>query len=182
MGVDIYGREPTSETGRYFRKAWGGWSPILNVMRRFVPAATMETCKHWGTNDGDGLDDANSKNAAASLEEAIESGALDAFIEDQNLRLDNLPNEECRLCHGTGIRTDAIGEDSRFTDKICDEIEPRWTLFAGQPHPRAGQKGWCNGCNGRGYDRPNECLRYYEREAVDRWVEFLKECGGFNIH
>jgi hypothetical protein len=51
----------------------------------------------------------------------------------------------------------------------------------GVPHPRAGQHGWCNGCDGRGFYRPPEESYYLEPDDVREFIGFLRACGGFRI-
>jgi hypothetical protein len=55
-----------------------------------------------------------------------------AFTEPKN------ETEECSLCHGSGVRTDQIGQDMGQPTRT-------WTDAEGVTHI-----GWCNGCEGTG--------------------------------
>lgn len=48
--------------------------------------------------------------------------------------------ETCFLCHGSGVRRDKLGIEAGQTKK----------KITAKGHPRFGQIGWCNGCEGVG--------------------------------
>lgn len=56
----------------------------------------------------------------------------------------------CEFCKGTGVRKDEIAASSGT--HLREITEPN--------HPRFGERGWCNGCDGRGM-RLNWDLRPY---------------------
>ena len=91
-------------------------------------------------------------------------------------QLATLPDRQCRSCGGTGIRTDdralALGQHLRI-------IGP--DTGAETSHPRFGQSGWCNGCDGVGRVRPSETQYRVEAGDVIEIVAFLRACGGFEI-
>jgi hypothetical protein len=51
MGMDVYGRNPKDEDGKYFRSGGGSWDPLQTLM---IAAGWVEAIA-WGTNDGLGL-------------------------------------------------------------------------------------------------------------------------------
>ena len=55
MGMDICGRNPTEECGVYFRNTVWWWHPLAVYCITVAPDICA-ACKHWHTNDGDGLD------------------------------------------------------------------------------------------------------------------------------
>lgn len=113
---------------------------------------------------------------AAALEEKLDTGDVDAWIEIRNVELAQLPNEICDLCEGTGIRTDEIGRKMGQPDKVIGTNTPP------EPNrPRYGEKGWCNGCNGKGWNPAFAKSYEVDRNDVEEFVAFLKECGGFEI-
>jgi hypothetical protein len=65
-----------------------------------------------------------------------------------------------------GMPTKRIGTDSRQPDT----------------HPRFGQLGWCNGCDGRGDQEAAEAMYPFSVENVEEWASFLEACGGFEIN
>jgi hypothetical protein len=151
--MDVYGKEPTAEVGKYFRRNAWGWRPLATLCTTLCPKET-QGCIHWQSNDGDGLDATGAKALAAALQDKINQGAVKAYIEIRNAELSAMPHEPCRFCEGSGIRRDAVGVGMKQPDrKVPDSAEWR-----GGKHPRAGQMGWCNGCDGRGFDRPFRLL------------------------
>jgi hypothetical protein len=49
-------------------------------------------------------------------------------------------------------------------------------------HPRAGETGWCNGCDGLGKRRPMSTWYTLDMEDLTEWADFLEASGGFKIH
>ena len=129
MGMDVYGKRPRSEEGKYFRNNVWWWRPLANYAR-FVAPTICAKCKHWDTNDGDGLNDSNSRLLAGMLEAEVESGRCAAYEKEYEATRAAMPKETCEICHGTGARTDDIGKQHGL-DK----------------------PGGCNGCGGEGKTR-----------------------------
>jgi DnaJ-class molecular chaperone len=73
--------------------------------------------------------------------------------------LESLPDEECKICEGTGIRNDELGKQERAKD-------PSYT---------------CNGCKGKG-SRDNFYRLYpFHVDNVLAFGEFCAQSGGFKI-
>ena len=64
MGMDIYGDAPTAPEGEYFRRNVSGWIPFAELVTTLCPDEAAP-CRHWGSNDGDGLDAAGAAALAA---------------------------------------------------------------------------------------------------------------------
>jgi hypothetical protein len=173
--MDVYGKRPKSETGEYFRRNVWGWRPLADYVLASHPVRASG-CRYWQSNDGAGLGPAASEGLARDLEEDIANGAAAAYVAARDARLAGLPNEPCKHCGGTGIRTDAVGLNMRQPSRVIDE---KWSHKP--DHPRYGQVGWCNGCDGRGWDRPVETFYSLEVEDIRDFAAFLRDCGGFEI-
>lgn len=171
MGMDVYGTNPSAPEGEYFRRNVWGWHPLATLCEEMVPDIA-EHCESWHSNDADGLDGALAEALAKRLEATFENGTLKEYLDTRNAALARLPNETCPQCHGTGIRTDAIGVSGGQPERIIDH----------PGHPRHGEKGWCNGCDGRGSNRPWATHYLVDARDVSEFVAFLKTCGGFEIH
>ena len=52
--MDAFGKNPTSETGEYFRANIWWWGNLASYCCTATPEITKH-CTHWGSNDGDGL-------------------------------------------------------------------------------------------------------------------------------
>jgi hypothetical protein len=182
MGMDVIGKNPSSETGEYFRANVWWWRPIAEISIHFAPEVCAK-CEHWGSNDGDGLDAEGSKVLAEALQGAIEKGLVGDYIKDRERQLAALPLVPCEFCKGTGVRTDDVGIKHGLPETMITAEYLAMSRFAENPesHPRFGQKGSCNGCHGAG-NNPDWRTRYpASLEAVQEWVAFLKDCGGFEI-
>ncbi len=71
MGMDVCGRKPRSDTGKYFRNNIWWWHPLASFCEYVAPDITAG-CKYWHSNDGDGLKAAASVALANKLQEAID--------------------------------------------------------------------------------------------------------------
>jgi hypothetical protein len=85
VGMDVYGKGPRSDAGKWFGTNNSEWFPLATYCCDVAPEIT-QACKCWWSNDGDGLDDTSAIALADVLEEEIESGRT-AFYES---RLDRL--------------------------------------------------------------------------------------------
>lgn len=170
MGMDVFGKHPTSEEGRYFRRSVWGWRPLAQCLTTLAPKETAG-CRYWQSNDGDGLDAAGSIRLAAKIKALQGRGMIRAYVKTRNEALDRLPDEPCRFCDGSGVRRDKVGVEMG---------QP--SLVIGDPtHPRHGETGWCNGCDGVGHVRPHEAAYTLDEEDVEDFRRFLEACGGFEI-
>jgi hypothetical protein len=66
MGMDVIGKAPTSDHGKYFRRNIWGWHPLADAVQKIAPEICAK-CKYWHYNDGDGLDDKNSRALARAI-------------------------------------------------------------------------------------------------------------------
>ena len=170
--MDVYGKNPTAEAGQYFRRNVWGWRPLWQYVENVHPEIAG-LVKHGYSNDGDGLDDENSLELASLLRTDITSGVVAEYVSARNQILADLPRDECDLCNGSGIRTDAIGVENGMPEHKLDEAV---AIVLGRTH------GWCNKCRGEGVV-DNFLLNYFLDETdIAEFAEFLEACGGFGIH
>ena len=159
MGMDITGRKPTGERGQYFRNNVWWWHPLADYCITVAPDICA-ACKHWHTNDGDGLDAAGAVALAEALENEISAKRTENFERWHTSAREMAPNEPCNICAGTGVRTP-------------------------DPHRDAGdlKEGGikCNKCQGSGYVRPWASHYPFSTENVAGFIAFLRESGGFSI-
>lgn len=194
IGVDAYlklspDERPWDQTrpGRYFQRAWWGWRALADFLCDNFHDITS-ACLHWQSNDGDGLNAFQSVRLADALDRMIETGRAARAVEARTAALRALPHEDCPLCGGTGVRTDGIADevDAHQRQRQRDMTIPEdavWETPDGQTlqHPRAGATGWCNGCDGRGVRRPNECRYDFTVEDLKEFAVFARHSGGFAI-
>lgn len=164
MGMDVYGQSPTSTTGRYFRNSMGWWAGLAQFLVTCYPTLTA-ACEYWGSNDGDGLDAPASAALANAIDRDMHSGQVDDYAAEHARMCAGLPDHQCDLCEGTGVRTDAIGHRYGF-DK---------------PRDRATGRGGCNGCHGTGRQGHPLAEIPFSTDNVRAFAAFLHDCGGFQI-
>ena len=165
--------------GRYFQTSWWSWRALADFICETFPEIASH-CTYWHSNDGDGLNAATSVRLADGLDRMIADGSMADLIEMRRARIRNLPLRECFICHGSGVRTDELGtKDGQPFKVIPEDAKDAWDEG---PHPRAGQTGWCNGCDGRGNRLPRDADYPLELDQVKRFSEFCRHSGGFEIH
>ncbi len=172
MGMDLYGRKPLNEKGEYFRNNVWYWRPLANFIIDHYPDIAKK-CKSWQTNDGFGLGITDTKKLIAALEKDLELGLIKIHEDKFNEVRSEIPLEVCDICKGSGIRTDKLGEELGFSNKKLDKAE---AVKFGR------EKGWCNGCNGRGKTEKCESFYQFTTENVEEFVEFLRYSGSFKIY
>lgn len=174
MGMDVYGKAPRAPEGEYFRASVWSWRPLAVLLVTLSPELTAP-CKYWQSNDGDGLGDNDASALGVLLQRRLDDGTVDAILQAWKRQQAALPRLHCSICDGSGIRSDAVGTAMGQPQQACPDDDD------GKPHPRAGQLGWCNGCNGTG-NRPDPGTFYgIDRARIAEFAGFLKTCGGFEI-
>lgn len=173
MGMDVYGLEPISERGAYFRNNIWYWAPLWNYCCEVASSVIgSELADHGHSNSGAGLDGLKALSLADILSMEIESGRTAEHERKHNEYLASLPRVDCVTCEATGIRTDAVGlQMSQPTKELSQEVQ----ILTGRTH------GWCNGCNGVGTVESWQMHYPFTVENVREFVAFLKESGGFSI-
>lgn len=107
MGMDVYGRKPDNDTGKYFRNNVWWWRPLAQYVCEVAPTLTQK-CQYWHTNDGDGLGKKDSLKLAAVLRAEIAAGRTQDYESSRKSKLDALPDLPCEFCDGTGTRKDMV--------------------------------------------------------------------------
>jgi hypothetical protein len=94
MGVDVHGR-----SGKCFDTNWAWWHQLAAYCKEIAPDI-VSRCKHWHTNDGDGLNGADSVALADALQNEIDSGRCAkyaAFIPRHSVGVPYLENNTWRV-------------------------------------------------------------------------------------
>jgi hypothetical protein len=172
MGMDVVGIAPRNKTGEYFRNNVWYWRPLWEYCEVIDPTLE-EKVPNAHYNAGDGLKTAEECIALANkLMDSVNLGIAERYRQAREQWLDSLEGETCDICEGTGIRTDLIGQEQGMSDKVLDETAQ---VVLNR------ERGWCNGCEGKG-EKPNWNSHYpFEVSNVIEFAEFLKYCGGFEI-
>ena len=147
MGVDIYGKGASHEASHnegenYFRSNWWFWRPIVTQMEAAAPELFAKV-EYWGSNDGDGFDNADDCIAMADALDKMEP-----FVKGQRMIQGALPDIDCKYCAGTGTRFDMEVANGC---NVCDgsgSVRPR---EADYPHDWEFTQEWIaflRGCGG----------------------------------
>lgn len=171
MGMDVYGVGATSTKGEYFRNNVWWWRPLWDYCLN-EHGDIAGKVEHGHSNDGDGLDDEDSRALGTRLLADVKSGRCAEYKAQYDKELSELPMSDCDLCDATGIRSDEVGVELGMPTKELDEIRKS---VLGRTH------GWCNACDGVGKE-PHFATHYpFDVENVREFAEFLMDCGGFQI-
>jgi len=155
MGMDLVGVKSKSEKGEHFRNnlAWWPW------LWRFCKEVAGDKIKiDWELgyyNDALALDENQTMQLAAILEEELADGSVKRREEEINAWNSEMSDLECYYCKGTGRRK--------------------------RPPKTGAGDIFCNGCRGTG-KQPFDNRVYFSEDNVRKFLEFLKNSGGFVIY
>lgn len=156
MGMDVYGKNPLSSEGEYFRNNVWWWRPLWDYCC-FVAEdlINQRVAKMGHSNDGAGLTKAKARKLGERLLELVRDGHTKKYEEEYTKMNNDIPDEECHVCGGTGKRK-----------------EP----------PDCGPGDLpCNGCDSVGKVRPFSASYPFSVENVEKFAEFCIASGGFRI-
>lgn len=191
MGMDVYGRKPTSETGSYFRNNVWWWRPLANFIENEYSDDIARISKiAWHTNDGEGLGKRDSLKLAKLIRRDLANGTVAEYEKKYNDTINSAPEIPCDYCKGTGKR--AWAKPGVKTQKI--EALAALAAAPGTPGEGAAAQAaierlggsnmeikTCNGCSGTGKDKPFWTNYPFSKENVQEFADFLEACGGFKI-
>lgn len=149
MGYDLYGIAATSSKGEYFRNSIWWWRPLAEFV---VERCDVTAPGEWFHNGGHEVTASEAHRIAETLKDLIALGEVADFAGLYAERLAQLPGEECRICHGAGIRNDEA------------------------------VRGTCNACRGKGTVDSFSKNYPFSEENVREFAEFCEHSGGFSIN
>ncbi len=157
MGMDVYGKNPENETGRYFRASVWGWHPLAEYLTEVAPDLIGKVT-YLHSNDGDGLGQADSVTLASALQRALTSGHTRRTCRRRMQR-----SPPCPASRASSARERAHG--------------PIRSASASGTRER----GWCNGCDGKGDREAWEASYSLSTALVREFAAFVRHSGGFEI-
>lgn len=121
MGMDVYGINPVSEVGEYFRNNVWWWRPLWNYCLDKYPEVAGKV-EYGHSNDGDGLDAQDSYKLGLLLKQDIESGVVHKYDLHYKEYVSSLPKQICNMCKGNKIYSyeDFDGNDQERECTTCD--------------------------------------------------------------
>jgi len=82
MGMDVYGKNPKNEKGKYFRNNVWWWHPLWEYVEHAFPDIA-EKVEYAHSNDGDGLNAKDSKILATKLKKHIKDGKVADYSKER---------------------------------------------------------------------------------------------------
>lgn len=168
--MDVYGKNPVSDAGEYFRNSVWMWRPLWDYCVDLAPDLCAGVSGHF--NDGDGLNEDDAAELAKRLLAELESGRTAEYEKAYYAVLSKIPREKCHYCDATGIRTDSVGVEMGMPTR---ELDAAVAIVVGRTH------GTCNACGGEGLKDALETHYPFAVDNVRRFAEFVVESGGFSI-
>ena len=147
--------------GDYFRANIWWWRPLWECVCYFCDDILTEEDEENGKmNNGYEYSIKTAQEISDRLEQVLKNGDLHKYRDGRNEFLNELPDENCKVCNGTGVREDEIGKKARKKD---EEYK-------------------CNGCQGRGKNE-NFAKNYdFDIDFVMDFAKFCEQSGGFSIY
>ncbi len=81
MGMDVYGKKPSSEAGKYFRNNIWWWHPLASYIVKRGPPEVTRKCRYWHSNDHDGLNAKDALKLAQWLRQELADGSCEAYAD-----------------------------------------------------------------------------------------------------
>ena len=147
MGFDLFGTNAVSEKGEYFRNNVWWWRPLADYV---VDRCNLDG-EGWFDNRGHEVSATTAQQIAKTLDELAARGAVRDYQKEYMAQLDALPDQQCSLCNGSGVRSDEF------------------------------VKGACNACKGAGHVPAWPRHYPFSEENVRAFADFCRDSGGFAI-
>ena len=143
--------------GDYFRSNWWGWRPIVMLCEHASHESELHIdFSNWGSNDGAGLDNQEDCNRLAD--------ALEELIKNETELEDDIDTIYLNLGSWTSMNGSFLGSE---INEELNEQYPYGTILYGSVVMNDGTMVQPS------HSAP---LRH-----VNNFINFLKECGGFEI-
>src|SRR5215510_6147081 len=96
MGFDLYGKNASTKEGEYFRSSVWSWRPLASYVCGQAPDITSK-CEAWQTNDGKGLNMADSIKLADMLQAEIDAGRTKQYEMIYRSEMERMPDVDCEF-------------------------------------------------------------------------------------
>lgn len=158
MGVDISGKNPINETGDYFGSNWWGWRPINTLCQLAAYDSKLSIdFEYWGSNDGKGCETQEECDQLANALEEYLGNEIEAKDDDDRVYL--CLGSWCEA--GTGRMVSSEVEQSLNTEYEYGSIH--YTSIVTE--------------SGMVVESSHSTSVY----RIKQFIEFLRNCGGFEI-
>ena len=107
MGMDVFGKNPQSKAGEYFRNNVWWWYPLADYVHEVAPEIAAQ-CELWYMNDGDGLNEEDALALADALQAELDSRRCEAYAKTRQAKLEAMPDEPCPVCKISAIISNPV--------------------------------------------------------------------------
>jgi hypothetical protein len=130
MGFDVYGRNPSTAEGEYFRRNIWYWGPLADLCISVAPKE-CSPCEEWHSNNGDGLNARQAILLADALDRALADGTVRRYILALRSRPDKDRREGRADDRKDGFRAWIAGvkEAANFCDDVSEEDVREFVVF-----------------------------------------------------
>lgn len=145
--------------GQYFRNNVWFWRPLWDyVCEVCKDVMTREEMEAGGSNSGYSIPWLTVVDMTEKLYEEIAAKNHKKYETSHAKKLKYLPDEKCKYCEGTGIRSDLPTKENNYV-----------------------VESGCNVCKGKGTNRPFQTNYPFSAKNVEEFTEFLWQSGGIRI-
>jgi hypothetical protein len=155
MVMDVYGNNPKTKKGEYFRANVWYWHPLWDCLEELHPTLCSKV-QNPHENSGDGLKSTDALALSRLLKKDLDNGTIEEYIKQYNEHLASIPLEDCSYCHQKGTRDWDQGDGTVLTKP-------------------------CNACNGTLKVASFATHYYMDLDLMKEFQLFLEDCGGFRI-
>ena len=191
MGMDVYGLKPKTKVGEYFRNSVWCWHPLWDYCCELSPELT-HSVQDGHSNSGDGLNAIDSRKLGFAIKESINCGAAEIYVTEYYCEINMLPDQTC-FCvmlqkidkpkdnlffeTNTNFSHDNNDFDSlqTFINHLNNKIFQIPDSQESLPNPE------CLSCSGTGMTKNFNTSYHINIENIQKFSDFLIECGGFQI-
>lgn len=165
MGMDVYGRNPSSPDGELFRGQSDVWHVLADAICALAPSEAR-ACKNWHSNDGNGLTADESLALAERLQHCIADGSVERYVNASGAKSQN---RLLLYCHRCKLSVSVIGSFQgvgivRKSDLLQSPFEV------------------CKSCGNRSVTTMSEStVGELSVEGVREFALFSRHSGGFSI-
>ena len=165
--VNLFGKDPSNEIGEYFKASTWSWYPLWDYCENLHNDLLQSLDKSIP-----GLDGLAAFDLGKRLLDDVNYGVAQKYVDERNNYLANLERTLCKVCDGTGVRTDEVGiANGMPTQLLSIDIQ----IITGRTN------GYCNMCSGEGIRNNSETAYTLTVETIKKFGMFLINSGGYEI-
>ena len=118
MGMDVYGINPKTDNGDYFRANVWYWRPLWQCVSYFCDDILSEEDIERGTyNDGYEYDETTALEISDKLENALKNGDLHKFVEGREKFISEMEDKDKAFYSSYKFNIDLVMDFAKFCEQ-----------------------------------------------------------------